>query len=221
MAAATKGKHTDWFTDGKGYGDAPAAVQPQQVKITPDMTPKEMAAATLNIMSGIGAKGYDHFEKHMRKMVPTHRMKRSIKASVLSDRPYFGSCRIGKVPLKRDTTGADVIVTELQYYIANFNTVISTAENSKLHTPQNNDFGRTFFGVVVDVNETTGQAVGFNKNFGSEGILFQTSDDKEALKFMTAFSSGKSPKEIAEMMDRAAQKVAQTQTSAPAPGMRR
>jgi hypothetical protein len=220
MAAATKGKHTDWFTDGKGYGDAPAVAQNPQAKITPDMTPQEMAAATINIMTGMGAKGYDHFDKYMRKMVPTHRMKRSIKASVLSDRPYFGSCRIGKVPLKRNVTGEAVIVTELQYYIANFNTVISTAENSKLHTPKNNDFGRTFFGVVVDVNETTGNAIGFNKNYGSEGILYQTNDEKEALMFMTAFSSGKSPKEIADMMERATQKVAQA-APAPAPGMRR
>jgi hypothetical protein len=217
-----KGKHTNWFTDGKGYGEEQPAAAAQQgsryKKITPGMALKELAAATLNNMNVMGEDGFDEFEKRMRRMVPKHRMVRSIKASILNDKPHFGSCRIGKVPLKRDVTSEAVIVTELQYYIANFNTVISTDDPAKIHTPQGNDFGRTFFGVVVDINETTGKALGFNKTFGKEGVVFQTGNPKDALMFMTAFSSGKQPKEIAEMMEMAAQKVAQ-ETSAP--GMRR
>lgn len=217
-----KGKHTNWFTDGKGYGEdqpvAPAQQGSRYKKITPGMALKELAAATLNNMNVMGEDGYEEFEKRMRRMVPKHGMKRSIKASILNDKPHFGSCRIGKVPFKRDVTGEAVIVTELQYYIANFNTVISTAEDSSFHTPQGNDFGRTFFGVVIDIDETTGKAIGFNKNYGKEGVLFQTGNPKDALMFMTAFSSGKSTKEISEMMEKAAQQVAQ---AAPAPGMRR
>ncbi len=217
-----KGKHTNWFTDGKGYGDeqqpAPTQQGSRYRKITPGMALKELAAATLNNMNVMGEDGYEEFEKRMRRMVPKHSMVRSIKASILSDKPYFGSCRIGKVPLKRNVTGEAVIVTELQYYIANFNTVISTAEDGNFHTPQGNDFGRTFFGVVVDIDENTGKAIGFNKTFGKEGVVFQTGNPKDALMFMTAFSSGKSTKEIAEMMEKASQKVAQ---EAPAPGMRR
>lgn len=218
--APGKGKHTDWFTEGKGYGDAPkSAAQPQSRlrKITPGMALKELAAATLNNMGVMGEDSYDEFEKRMSRMVPRHGMKRSIKASILADKPHFGSCRIGKVPLKREVTDDAIVVTELQYYIANFNTVLSTAEDSSFHTPQGNDFGRTFFGVVVDINETTGKAMGFNKTYGKEGVLFQTGNPKDALMFMTAFSSGKKPQEIAEMMDRAAQQV----PDAPATGMRR
>lgn len=216
-AVPAKGKHTDWFTDGKGYGDQPqpAAQQSRIRKITPGMALKELAAATLNNMAVLGEDSYDDIERAMRRMVPKHGMKRSIKASILADKPYFGSCRIGKVPLKRDVTDGTVIVTELQYYIANFDTVINTSDDGKFHTPQSNDFGRTFFGVVVDINETTGKAVGFNKSYGKEGLVFQTSVPKDALMFMTAFSSGKKPQEIAEMMDRASQQVA------PSPGMTR
>lgn len=218
--APSKGKHTDWFTGGKGYEDAPkTAAQPQSRlrKITPGMALKELAAATLNNMGVLGEDSYNEIEKRMSQMVPRHAMKRSIKASILADKPHFGSCRIGKVPLKREVTGEAVIVTELQYYIANFNTVLSTADDSNFHTPQGNEFGRTFFGVVVDINETTGKAMGFNKTYGKEGVVFQTGNAKDALMFMTAFSSGKKPKEIAEMMDRASRQV----PDVPAPGMRR
>jgi hypothetical protein len=217
-----KGKHTNWFTDGKGYSDeqpAPAQQRSRYKQITPGMALKELAEATLNNMSVMGEDGFQEFEKRMRRMVPDHRMVRSIKATILNDKPHFGSCRIGKVPLKRVETEEAVIVTELQYYIANFNTVINTDDPTKIHTPQGNDFGRTFFGVVVDVNETTGKAIGFNKSYPQGGVVFQTNSSKDALMFMTAFSSGKKPQEIRDMMDKAAQQVAQAQS--PAPGMRR
>ncbi|NTF18056.1 hypothetical protein G6L37_06535 [Agrobacterium rubi] len=219
QSEAQKGKHTDWFTDGKGYGDAPRpSAQPKSRlrPLSPGMALKELASATLNNMGVMGEETFDQIERQMRKMVPKHRMERSIKASILNDKPHFGSCRIGKVPFKKDESGADVIVTELQYYIANFDTVIDTSDPARIHTPKSNNFGRTFFGVVVDINQTTGKAIGFNKNYGNEGLVFQTSVPKEALMFMTAFSSGKKPQEIAEMMDAGTRQVA-----APSPGMRR
>ena len=215
-----KGKHTDWFTDGKGYGDErPPIQQPGSPlkKITPGMALKELATATMHNMSVMGEDSYEEFERAMRRMMPKHRMLKSIKASILNSKPHFGSCRIGKVAIAETPAEGTVVVTELQYYIANFNTVISTADPANIHTPQGNEFGRTFFGVVVDIDKTTGKAIGFNKAYGNEGLVFQTSNPKDALMFMTAFSSGKKPKEIAEMMERASQQVAQ----APAPGMRR
>jgi hypothetical protein len=201
-----KGKHTDWFTDGKGYDDAPAA-QPVPLnryrQITPGMTVKDLASATLNNMHVMGEDSYMEFESRMRRMAPKHRMVRSIKASILNDKPHFGSCRIGKVALARDENSDGAIVTELQYYIANFNTVINTDNPAKIHTPQGDNFGRTFFGVVVDINEKTGKAVGFNKKYGKEGVVFQTGNPKDALMFMTAFSSGQKPTEVREMMEQA------------------
>lgn len=219
-AAPAKGKHTDWFTDGKGYGDAPktaAQAKPRLKKISPGMALRELAEATIHNMGVMGEDSYEEFERAMRRMVPEHRMKKSVKASILNDKPHFGHCRIGKVPFKQEQVGSDVIITELQYYIANFNSVISTADPSKIHNPQGKEFGRTFFGVVVDIDRNSGAAIGFNKAYGNEGLVFQTDNPKEALKFMTAFSSGKKPEEIAEMMDRASRQI----DSTPAPGMRR
>lgn len=221
-AAPSKGRHTDWFTDGKGFGQeqkAPAQ-QSRYVKITPNMALKELAAATKNNMEVLGEDTYNEIASRMRKMMPNHRMLRSIKASILMEAPHLGSCRIGKVQIKEDQeTG---VVTELQYYIANFNTVIDTSNPTKLHTPQGVEFGRTFFGVVVDIDvanpdpELRGKAIGFNKAYGKEGVVFQTTVAKDALMFMTAFSSGKKPSDIAEMMEKASGQVAPS-----APGMRR
>lgn len=208
-------KYQNWFSGGAGAEDTPQPKQDSRLKrIVPGMALKELAAATRNNMAVLGNDSYDEFEKRMRRMMPGHRMVRSIKASILTDKPHFGSCRIGKVPLKRDVTSEIVTVTELQFYIANFDTVLNTAEGAAFHTPQSKEFGRTFFGVVIDINETTGEAIGFNKAYGQEGVVFQTDKPKDALTFMTAFSSGKRPAEIAEMFEKATQQAGR---SAPAP----
>lgn len=223
--AQAKGKHTDWFTDGKGYGEekkAPEQAQPQSryIKITPNMPLAALKAATMNNMQALGEDSYRSFIVRMDQMMPNHRMLRSIKANILSDAPHFGSSRIGKVTLKTDAqTG---VVTELQFYIANFDTIIDTSNPAKIHTPKSNKFGRTFFGAVIDIDaanpdpDLRGKAIGFNKSYGKEGVVFQTTEFNDALMFMTAFSSGKKPSEIAEMMERATNQV-----TAAAPGMRR
>lgn len=212
-------KYQNWFNGGKPV-EEPKAQQGARVKkrVYPGMAIKELAAATKHNLEILGEGNYDEIEKRMRHMAPNHKMLRSIKSTILSDKPHFGSCRLGKVPLRREVTSDLITVTELQFYVANFDTVISTKEGESFHNPQSKTFGQTYFGVVVDINETTGVAIQINKDYGREGVLFQTHNPQEALKAMTALSSGKTNEEVAELFEKAQQSA----RPAPAPaGMRR
>ena len=166
------------------------------------MALKELAEATLHNMNLLGGDTYADFAQKMTKAIPGHKMARSIKATILSDKPYFGTCRIGKVEVSRVVKDGKIILTELQFYIANFDSIVDTS-TAALHTPRSNNFGSTYFAVVIDINETTGRAEGFNKKYGKDGVVFQTGNEEDAIVMIGALSSGKKKEEVAALLARA------------------
>lgn len=199
-AANLKPKYQNWF--GAGGDDAPQQRQ-QQAGSRPD-TPEEayrrVAAQTMSEMTRIGDGRYEDFRSRMAMLTPNHRMIKSIKATVLANKPQFGRCRIGTVDLGKSVVDDVERRTELQFYVANFKGTLSTDEGSDFQTPLSNEFGQTYFGVVVDMEVATAKAIGFNKEYGKAGVMFHTDQPRDALIFMSAFSSGKSPQEVAKMI---------------------
>jgi hypothetical protein len=226
-------KYQKWFAGGGGMTDKEKAEEGRKFAALEAQAVGELAEKTKRNLSSLGNDSYDAFEANMARMVPGHKMAKSIKATILSpDRAHFGACRIGRLTLEKRVEGNTEIVTEMQVYTTNFDTQITTDRGSNMYDPKDNKFGRTFFAVAIDIDTSTGLAKGFNKKFGKEGVLFQTSELEDALFYLAAKASGKSLDEVVAIYQRMVReetarkasivdKMAQQRAAARAMGMRR
>ena len=198
-AASIKPKYQNWF--GAADDAAPQQARPQLQQSRPDTSEeafRRIATQTTSELERIGDGRFEDFRSRMATLTPNHRMIKSIKATVLADKPQFGRCRIGKVDLGRTVVDGVARRTELQFYVANFKGTLNTDEGGDFQTPLSNEFGQNYFGVVVDMEEESGKAIGFNKDYGRAGVMFHTEQPRDALIFMSAFASGKTPQEVAK-----------------------
>lgn len=202
-------KYQKWFAGGDGMTDKERADEERKFAALEAQALGELAEATKRNLNSLGNDSYDAFEAKMAKMVPGHKMAKSIKASILSpDKAYFGACRIGRLTLEKRVEGNTEIVTEMQVYTTNFDTDITTGRGSNMYDPKGNNFGRTFFAVAIDIDTSTRLAKGFNKKLGKEGVLFQTSELEDALVYIAAKASGKSIDEVVAIYQRVAREEA-------------
>lgn len=190
-------KYQNWFAGGEGMSELEKVEEQRKFAALEAQAIKELSETTKRNLNSLGNDSYDAFEAKMAKMVPGHKMAKSIKASILSpDKAHFGACRIGRVTLGKRVEDNTEIVTEMQVYTTNFDTEITTERGSNMYNPKGNSFGRTFFAVAIDIDTSTGLAKGFNKSLGKEGVLFQTSELEDALVYMASQASGKSLDEV-------------------------
>lgn len=178
----------------------------------------ELAEKTKRNMNALGQDSFDEFARHISKMMPRLQMARSIKSFILNpEKAEFGSCRIGRVTLDNRVEAGRRIVTEMQVYTTNFETDITTTRGSDMYVQKGTGFGTTFFGVAIDIDTTTGAALGFNKTHGRDGVLFVTSSLDEAFVYMAAKVSGKSVAEVVDIYKRVSLEEAARKHPANAP----
>lgn len=203
-------RYQKWFAGGGDMSQKDMADEEARFRELRNAAIGELVEATKRNLNSLGNDSYDAFEAKMAKMVPGHRMAKSIKASLLSpEKAHFGACRIGRVTLEKRVEDNKRILTEMQVYTTNFDTDITTARGSNMYDPKSDNFGRTFFAVAIDIDETNGLAIGFNKKHGKEGVMFQTSELEDALVYMAAYSTGKKLDEVVEIYKRVAREEAE------------
>jgi hypothetical protein len=181
-AQVATAKYSRWFY-GDGETPEPMATSSRKfTKITADMAVAEVAAATKGNLSILGDDASDLFTS---KLPAGHKMRKTVRASLLPGIPYLGTCKFGEVVTER---GQDRFAVT-QMFIANFEGDLDTSEGANFYRPANRDFGQMFYGVHILVDRF-GNPLGFNRERGENGIAFKTKDVTKALYSIASASTG-------------------------------
>lgn len=174
-------KYTRWFQgDTKGL---------RQFKpITPDMSPTEVAAATKENLSIVGDVTMQRFSKNL----PANNSLRKVnRSSVLRNAPHLGTCKFGEIVGEFNGDCYEVI----QFFLANFDGTINTEGSGSFLTPTNHACDQMYFGVHIFVDRS-GNPIGFNRERGENGIVFQTKHMTTAFYHIAAASTGITVEEL-------------------------
>jgi len=194
-AEVASAKYSRWF-NGEDATPEPMATSSRKFrKITANMAVSEVAAATKENLSILGDDASDLFRS---KLPAGHKMRRTVRPSLLHGIPYLGTCKFGEVVTER---GQDKYAVT-QMFIANFDGDLDTADGANFYKPASRDFGQMFYGVHILVDRF-GNPLGFDRDRGENGIAFKTKDVTKALYSIASASTGLS---IEALQKRAAAK---------------
>lgn len=191
-AEVASARYSRWFHGEEAHPEPLATSQRKFRKITADMVASEVAAITKDNLSILGGDASDLFTS---KLPTGHKLRRSIRSSILPQVPYLGSCKFGEVIT--DRSGDKFALTQM--FITNFDAELDTARGANFYKPVNRDFDQMFFGVHVIVDRE-GNPLGFNTARGKEGIAFKTKDPAEALYHIASSSTGMTIEELRARM---------------------
>lgn len=174
-------RYSRWFFGEDG--PEPLATASKKFKvIDPRMAAAEVAAATKDNMAILGNEACDLF---MSRLPKEHKMRKTIRSSVLAKVPYLGSCKFGEVVTARN--GDTYSVTQL--FIANFEGELDTTAGATFCVPTRLDYDQMFYGVHVLVDKF-GNPLDFDRARGRNGIAFKTKDLTTALYSVASVSTG-------------------------------
>ena len=165
--------------------------------ITPDMSSDDVAAATRENLFLIGEETCKRFAA---RLPGGHRLKKSVRSSVLRAVPHLGTCKFGEIVTDYDSEKYDMV----QVFLANFDGRLDTSDTLTFLTPVNRDYDQMYFGLHVFVDRS-GNSLGFNHQRGDDGVAFQTKDMASAFYHVASASTGLS---LQELQSRAAQRSA-------------
>ena len=164
-------------------GPEPLATASKKFKvIDPRMAAAEVAAATKNNMAILGDEACDLV---MSRLPKEHKMRKTIRSSVLAKVPYLGSCKFGEVVTAR--SGDTYSVTQI--FIANFDGELDTTAGATFCVPTRLDYDQMFYGVHLLVDKF-GNPLDFDRARGRDGIAFKTKDLTSALYSIASASTG-------------------------------
>lgn len=174
-------RYSRWFFGEDG--PEPLATASKKFKeIAPRMAAAEVAEATRDNMAILGNEACDLF---MSRLPKEHKMRKSIRASVLAKTPYLGSCKFGEILAARN--GDTYSVTQI--FIANFEGELDTMVGATFVAPTRLDYDQMFYGVHVFVDKF-GNPLDFDRARGRNGIAFKTKDLTTALYSIASASTG-------------------------------
>jgi hypothetical protein len=187
-AEIASAKYARWFSGEEAHPEPVATSKARFRKILPTMDVLEVASATRENLSILGDDAHDLFAG---RMPSKNRMRRAIRTAVLPNIPYLGSCKFGEVVIDQTARSYSV----LQMFIANFDGELDTSAGASFYNPNSRDFDQMFFGVhlVVDRN---GNALGFDRQRGIDGIAFKTKDLNKALYSVAGAATGMSMEQL-------------------------
>ncbi|KQV70156.1 DUF6656 family protein [Rhizobium sp. Root1220] len=175
-------KYSRWFSAEDGTPEPMATSSRKFKTITANMALAEVAAATRENLSILGEDANDLF----RSRLPSgHRMRRTVRSSLLPGIPHLGTCKFGEVVTDRGQDGYAVT----QMFIANFDGDLDTSDGAGFYKPISRDFGQMFYGVHIIVDRF-GNPLGFDRGRGENGIAFKTRDVTKALYSIASASTG-------------------------------
>lgn len=178
-------RYTRWFR-----GESPVIRKLRA--ITPDMTPAEVAAVTRENLALIGEETGNQFTSNLPA---GHKMKKTVRSSVMRGAPHLGTCRFGDIVTNYD----DGRYSMIQLFLANFAGKIDTSDSNAFLTPLSRDYDQMYFGLHVFMDRA-GNSLGFNHAQGAQGIAFQTRDMMKAFQHAAAASTGISLSELKARM---------------------
>lgn len=146
------------------------------------MAAAEVEAATKENMAILGDEACDLF---MSKLPKNHRLRKSVRSSVLSKVPYLGAAKFGEVVGARH--GDTYSVTQM--FIANFDGELDTSRGATYCVPLRLDFDQMYYGLHVLVDKF-GSTLGFDHTRGRHGVAFKTKDMASALYSIASASTG-------------------------------
>lgn len=187
-AEIASAKYARWFSGDDVQPEPLATSKGKFRKILPTMDVLEVASATKENLSIMGDDAHDLFAG---RLPANNKMRRAIRSTVLPNIPYLGSCKFGEVVIGQTAESYSV----LQMFIANFDGEFDTAAGATFYKPYSRDFDQMFFGVhlIVDRN---GNALGFDRLRGVDGIAFKTKDLNKALYNVAAAATGLSMEQL-------------------------
>lgn len=193
-AEVASARYARWFGGETGEPEPMATSAKKFRKITADMVTAEVIAVTKGNLSILGDDASDLFTS---KLPARHRMRKSIRSSVLPNLPYLGTCKFGEII----TGGNKDAFAVTQIFIANFDGDLdTTTRDASLYKPKSRDFDQMFFGLHL-ILDRNGNPLGFNRKLGDNGVAFKTKDLTTALFNVASASTGLS---IEALQDRAA-----------------
>lgn len=187
-AEIASAKYARWFSGDEPHPEPLATSKKRFRKIVPTMDVIEVASATRENLSIMGDDAHDLFSG---RLPANNRMRRAIRSTVLPNIPYLGSCKFGEVVVGQTAENYSV----LQLFIANFDGEFDTAAGATFYKPYSRDFDQMFFGVHLMVDRN-GNALGFDRQRGLDGIAFKTKDLNKALYNVAAAATGLSMEQL-------------------------
>lgn len=181
-AQIAQAKYSKWFSGEDGKPEPMATSSQKFRKITAEMAVAEVAAATKENLSILGDDANALFAS---KLPADHKMRKAIRASLLSNIPYLGACKFGEILTDRGQDKYGVT----QIFIANFDGNLDTTEGANFYNPSSREFDQMFYGVHIIVDRF-GNPLGFNRDRGNNGIAFKTKDITKALYSIASASTG-------------------------------
>lgn len=182
-AEVASARYARWFR-GESSEPEPMATSARKFRqITADMAVAEVIAATKENLTILGDDASDLFTA---KLPTGHRMRKAIRSSILPTVPYLGTCKFGEIVTGRSEDHFAVT----QMFIANFDGDLNTdAAGANFCKPRSRDFDQMFFGLHL-IMDRDGNALGFDKRLGDNGVAFKTKDITTALYNIASASTG-------------------------------
>lgn len=181
-AEVASAKYARWFRGDDGQTEPLATAIHRFHTILPTMAAAEIAQLTKENLSILGDDASNLFTS---KLPPQHRLRKTSRSAVLPGVPYLGTCKFGEVVASKSADYFSVT----QIFIANFDGELNTSEGAAFYKPASRDFDQMFFGVHMLVDRF-GNALGFDRKRGEDGIAFKTKDIAKALYSIASLSTG-------------------------------
>ena len=181
-------RYTRWFHGEDASPEPMATSRGKFRKVTSSMAAAEIAAAT---KENLAILGEDATALLLPRLPKGHRLRKSLRSSVLPGMPHLGSCKFGEVIISRE---ADVVAVT-QVFIANFEGEIDTAATSRMFQPRTPDFAQMFFGLHLFLDRQ-GNFLGIDRNRGVDGVAFKTKNISSALCSIASASTGLSIEDL-------------------------
>lgn len=166
--------------------EAPARFVPITPELLKTMKPEDILKLT---MSNLALMGQSEIDLILKLLPESHSLRRpkTFRPMPLRKMPYLGSCKVGEV-IVREHNGKYLVN---QIYMANFEADLDTSGQGDLFhgiTREVCNKPRMYYGLNVVVDRV-GQALGFDRTAGNDGIAFQTNDKAEAVWQIAAAST--------------------------------
>jgi hypothetical protein len=188
-AMVATARYTRWF-HGDDEQPEPLSTSIRKFRpLTPEMLAAEVAAVTKDNLAILGE---DASELFTARLPVGHRLRKSVRSSILPRVPYLGACKFGEILTDRSDDKLGVT----QIFITNFDTELDTRDPANFYKPISRDFDQVIFGVHMIVDRE-GRPLGFNMDRGRDGVAFRTKDITEALYQIASASTGLSIQELA------------------------
>lgn len=181
-------RYTRWFHGEDASPEPMATSRSKFRKVTSSMAAAEIAAAT---KENLAILGEDATALLLPRLPKGHRLRKSLRSSVLPGMPHLGSCKFGEVVISRE---ADVVAVT-QVFIANFEGEIDTAATGRMFQPRTPDFAQMFFGLHLFLDRQ-GAFLGIDRNRGVDGVAFKTRNISSALCSIASASTGLSIEDL-------------------------